>query len=193
MADPGLHSVDLRLFERIQARDQAALADLYDRHARLLFSVALRILRDRGEAEDVLQDVFVRVWDRVDSYDSALGAPLAWLVRVTRNRAIDRVRARAVRPALADEGESSVVLLEPSRDPDPEAQASLSEAGRALGSALSRLPDEQRILIERAFYGGLTHTELAAAFNLPLGTVKTRIRTGVQALRAALAQTGVVS
>jgi len=193
MADPGLQSVDLWLFERIQARDQAALADLYDRHARLLFSVALRILRDRGEAEDVLQDVFVRVWDRVDSYDSALGTPLAWLVRVTRNRAIDRVRARAARPALADEGASSVVLLEPSRDPDPEAQASLSEAGRALVSALSRLPDEQRILIERAFYGGLTHTELAAAFNLPLGTVKTRIRTGVQALRAALGQTGGIS
>jgi len=190
MADQEHRDADLRVFERIAARDHAALADLYDRHARLLFSVALRILRDRGDAEDVLQDVFVRVWNRVDSYDSALGAPLAWLVRITRNRAIDRVRARAARPPLADAPPGPASPLAAADGADPEQQASQAEVGRALGGALATLPPEQRVLIERAFFDGLTHSELADSLRLPLGTVKTRIRSGVQALRAALDRVG---
>ena len=93
-------AADIALLDRIARRDQAGLAELYDRHCRLLFSLILRILRDRGEAEDVLQEVFVRVWDRADSYNPSLGTPAAWLVRISRNRAIDRLRSRTVRAGI---------------------------------------------------------------------------------------------
>src|SRR5262245_28664700 len=88
---------DISLIERIVARDERAVADLYDRHSRLLFGLILRIIRDRSEAEEVLQEVFVQVWNKADTYNGALGSPAAWLVRVARNRAIDRLRANAVR------------------------------------------------------------------------------------------------
>ena len=88
---------DVRLLQRIAARDTAALAELYDRHSRLLFGLVLRMIRDRGEAEDILQEAFIRVWTRAETYDAQLGGPLPWIVRVTRNCAIDRLRARRVR------------------------------------------------------------------------------------------------
>lgn len=180
---------DAALLERIAERDQEALGELYDRHARLLFSLILRILRDRGDAEDVLQDVFVRVWDRADAYDPALGAPVAWLVRIARNRAIDRLRARATRPQVDT---PDVPEQRPAPGPSPEQAAAQSEAGRGILAALGTLPGDQRLLIERAFFEGLTHMELAAALGLPLGTVKTRIRTGMQALRRQLEPRGGV-
>jgi len=178
---PGDH--DAALLERIVQRDQSALAALYDRYSRLVFSLLVRIVGDRADAEDLLQEVFVRVWDRADAYDKALGTPAAWLVRIARNRAIDRVRARAVRPAEA----GSVLPVEhPSGGPSPEQAAGEAETRRAVAGALATLPPEQRELIERAFFDGLTHTELAERSGLPLGTVKTRIRTGMQALKRLL-------
>jgi RNA polymerase sigma-70 factor (ECF subfamily) len=184
--NPGA-AADVRLIERIVARDQSALAQLYDRHCRLLFTLILRILKDRGEAEDVLQEVFVRVWDRADRYDQALGAPAAWLARISRNRAIDRLRARAVRADLAV---ASSDPMPPSADPapsgDPESLAVTSEQRHAIAAALAGLPDNQRALIESAFFEGYTQSELAERFDLPLGTVKTRIRTGMQTLKRAL-------
>jgi RNA polymerase sigma-70 factor (ECF subfamily) len=124
------------------------------------------------------------VWDRADAYDRALGTPVAWLVRIARNRAIDRVRARAVRPA---ETARPLSVEHASRQPSPEQAAGTAETHRAVTGALETLPAEQRELIERAFFDGLTHTELAARTGLPLGTVKTRIRTGMQALKRRLA------
>ena len=183
LADQPPGAQDSALLERIVQRDQSALAALYDRYSRLVFSLLLRIVRDRADAEDLLQEVFVRVWDRADAYDKALGTPAAWLVRIARNRAIDRVRARAVRPA---EGGSVLPIDYPSGGPSPERAAGAAETGRAIAGALAALPPEQRELIERAFFDGLTHTELAARTGLPLGTVKTRIRTGMQALKRLL-------
>ena len=98
----GSATADIALLTRVAGRDAGALGELYDRHNRLLFSLILRVLRDRGESEDVLQEVFVRVWDRADSYSPALGTPLAWLVRIARNRAIDRLRSRQVRANIAE-------------------------------------------------------------------------------------------
>ena len=183
-------SADIRLLERIVARDQAALAELYDRHCRLLFTLILRILKDRGEAEDVLQEVFVRVWDRADGYDPLLGAPAAWLARISRNRAIDRLRARAVRADLSVASEPALPAPDSTPSSDPEGLAVTSEQRRAIAAALATLPDNQRALIESAFFEGYTQSELAERFDLPLGTVKTRIRTGMQTLKRALEASG---
>ncbi len=178
---------DARLIDAVARRDQRALAELYDRHCRLVFSLALRILKDRGEAEDVLQDVFVRVWDRADKYDASLGTPSAWLARIGRNRAIDRLRSRAVRAPLSlPEMDAPSAAVDAGPATDPEGLAVTGEQRAAIVRALSSLPDNQRALIESAYFEGYTQSELAERFNLPLGTVKTRIRAGMQALRAAL-------
>jgi RNA polymerase sigma-70 factor (ECF subfamily) len=180
MATPDDSAVDVVLLERIAARDQQALAELYDRHCRLLFGLALRILRNRAEAEEVLQEVFVQAWVKVDTYSPALGAPAAWLVRIARNRAIDRLRANQVRDRTLG-GLSPGPPVETA-----ETHAVRSEEQRALLRALAELPPEQRELIEHAYFQGLTQSELADQFGLPLGTVKTRVRAGLMALRRCL-------
>jgi RNA polymerase sigma-70 factor, ECF subfamily len=173
---------DIALLDRIVARDEQAVAELYDRHHRLLFGLILRILRDRSEAEEVLQEVFVLVWTRAQTYNVALGSPAAWLVRIARNRGIDRLRANNVRVRAVESAPLPVVV------DSPEARASLSEQQRAVACALESLPQDQRVLIEQAYFLGLTQSELAERFKLPLGTVKTRIRTGMTALREQLSQ-----
>ena len=182
MQNPDDTRTDIALLDRIVARDEQAVAELYDRHHRLLFGLILRILRDRSEAEEVLQEVFVLVWTRAETYNVALGSPAAWLVRIARNRGIDRLRANSVRVRAAE----SVPL--PAAAESPEASAALSEQQRAVACALQSLPADQRLLIEQAYFLGLTQSELAERFNLPLGTVKTRIRTGMIALRERLSQ-----
>jgi RNA polymerase sigma-70 factor (ECF subfamily) len=185
---------DFSLLQRIAARDAAALAELYDRHCRLLFSLILRIVGDRGEAEDLLQETFVRVWTRADQYDPQLGGAVAWMVRVARNRAIDRIRARRVRAAVnAPAPDGNAAASEPVA-PDaaiqtPEAAVLAAERQGRLTDALAGLPSEQRQLIEEAFFEGYTHSELALRFGLPVGTVKTRIRSGMLAMRQGLANT----
>lgn len=177
---------DIVLLTRIAGRDAAALGELYDRHNRLLFSLIMRVLRDRGESEDVLQDVFMRVWDRADSYTPALGTPSAWLVRIARNRAIDRLRSRQVRANVAESYEDPPVAADLTLAGNPEQLARTAEHRRAIVSALDQLPAEQRTLIDAAYFEGYTQSELAERFNLPLGTVKTRIRTSMQELRRTL-------
>jgi len=140
----------------------------------------LRILRDRGEAEEILQEVFLQVWTRAETYNVALGSPAGWLVRIARNRAIDRMRANAAR-VRAVEGSPA-----PTEPPTPESDAALTERQRAVARALEALPEDQRVLIEHAYFQGLTQSELADRFKLPLGTVKTRVRTGMIALRDRL-------
>lgn len=175
---------DTTLLSRIASRDEAALGLLYDRYSRLLFGLVLRVVRNRAEAEDVLQEVFVQVWTKIESYRAELGTPVAWLVRIARNRAIDRLRATSVRDrAVAEERAhapaGSVV--------DVEAEVQRTEEQRVVARALEALPTDQRELIEHAYFMGLTHSELAERFKLPLGTVKTRVRLGLLALRRDLA------
>ena len=174
---------DLALLNRVIARDESAIGELYDRHSRLLYGLILRILRDRGEAEEVLQEVFLQVWTRAETYKAELGAPAAWLVRIARNRSIDRKRANSVR--------SRTVEATPLPPPveTPETRAAMSEQQRAVKRALEALPPEQRQLIEEAYFSGLTQSELAERFGLPLGTVKTRVRTGLMTLRRELQNT----
>ena len=175
-------ALDIALIGRVVARDQRAVGELYDRHSRLLFGLIQRILRDRSESEEVLQEVFMQVWSRAETYNVALGSPAGWLLRIARNRAIDRLRARTVRLRAADAAPAPV------QGTSPEAHAVQSEQQRAVARALDALPAEQRTLIEQAYFLGLTQSELAVQLKLPLGTVKTRIRTGMLALRERLAQ-----
>ena len=168
--------VDVALVDRVVARDSSALGELYDRHSRLLFGLILRILKNRDEAEEVLQEVFVQTWTRASTYHAALGSPGGWLVGIARNRAIDRLRANAVRGRTFEPG------LAPATE-TPENHASSAEQQLDIQRALEALPSEQRDLIKHAYFFGFTHSELAARFSLPLGTVKTRIRSGMQALR----------
>jgi RNA polymerase sigma-70 factor (ECF subfamily) len=179
---------DVHLLQRIAAHDTAALAELYDRHSRLLFGLILRIVRDRGEAEEILQEVFLRMWKRAETYDALVGGPLPWIVRVARNCAIDRLRARRLRaavetPAIAAAATEAVPAT---NIQTPEAAVLGAERRQSLASALAGLPAEQRRLIEAAFFEGYTHSELAQRFGLPLGTVKTRIRVGMIAMRQRL-------
>lgn len=157
------------------------MAVLYDRHGRLLFGLVLRIVRDRAEAEEVLQEVFYSVWAKAHSYNPELGVPAAWLVRLARNRAIDRLRTNHVRERTHEASD-----LPPAPE-SPEQSALRGQRQAGVVGALGRLPEEQRVLIEQAYYWGRTQSELAARFGLPLGTVKTRIRSAMIALREHLA------
>ena len=183
--------VDLDLLQRIVARDEAALAEFYDRHSRLAYSVIMRIIGSPSDAEDVLQEAFVRVWSNADSYDAMLGSPATWVTRIARNRAIDRLRARRVRgkiAAIQAGDEDASPSWEPVTRDTPETVLELRTTEGAVRSALEVLTPAQRALIEAAFFEGYTHSELAVRFGVPLGTVKTRIRAGLAAMRGRLEQ-----
>jgi RNA polymerase sigma-70 factor (ECF subfamily) len=182
---------DIGLLKRIAVRDETALAALYDRHSRLAFSVICRILRNASDAEDVLQETFVRVWSRAESYDPRLGSPAAWLMRIARNRAIDRLRAMTVREDISVDSGATVDddaprRREPATSETPEAVMEEHVTAHAVRAAMADLSASQRELIEAAFFDGYTHGELSTRFGLPLGTVKTRIRAGLTALRGRL-------
>jgi RNA polymerase sigma-70 factor, ECF subfamily len=179
-SEPDQRLADTALLERITASDQHALAELYDRHSRLLFTLILRIVRDRAEAEEILQELFLAVWRKAASYNATLGSPVGWLVGLARNRAIDHLRTSGVRARTLESVEP------PPGDVNPEEAASRNQERGRVRSALDTLPDEQRTLIEQAYFRGMSHSELAEAFALPLGTVKTRVRAGMQALRRQL-------
>ena len=185
--------VDLGLLQRIAIRDETALAEFYDRHSRIAYSVIMRILGSAADAEDVLQDTFMRVWSRAETYDAVLGSPPAWLIRIARNRAIDRLRAHRVRAHVTVEpathcGENTARALEPITADTPETELEVRTIAGTVRTALAALAPAQRALIEAAFFEGYTHSELATRFGVPLGTVKTRIRTGLATMRDRLEQ-----
>jgi RNA polymerase sigma-70 factor (ECF subfamily) len=171
---------------RIARGNQDGLAELYDRHARLIFSLALRILQDRADAEDVVQEVFTQVWTQAGRYDPGRGAVAAWMLTVARSRAIDRLRARRARPEAAAEAGAAEALPDSAITQDLELLS--DEQVRRLRVALEQLPEAQRTALELAYYEGLTHAEVAARLGEPLGTVKTRIRQAVIKLRESLSQ-----
>lgn len=168
--------------------DQAALGRVYDRYHRLVFSLALRVLNDRTVAEEVSQDVFLRLWHRAQDFDPARGDLIGWLVTVTRNRAIDQLRSRQQRESSAwtpmPEAPDTAAWLATAP-----AVAGLESAER-VGKALASLPDQQRQIIELAYFEGYSQSEIAGRLSLPLGTVKTWTRGALATLRQAMAESG---
>jgi len=159
----------------IRSGDEGAMATLYDRYSSLVYAVALRVLGDTGAAEDVLQEVFMQLWRNPAAFDSSRGNLGAWLGVITRNRAIDGLRKRRPETDIAD----VIVSVEPDMANDAERARAMEKIRGALGG----MPGAQRSALEMAYFEGLTHTEIAARTGEPLGTIKTRIRTGLQALR----------
>src|SRR5262245_33921093 len=176
------------LIARTARGEESALAALYDSTAALVNGLAMRILGDRGAAEEVTGDVYLQVWRQAVRYDQTRGAPLAWLLTLTRTRAIDRLRSNGSQRARTDPLRAAIVL--PSTAPGPEEHSHLSQRRRFVQEALTGLPADQRQAIELAYFGGQSHSEIAATLGEPLGTVKTRIRLGMLRLRDALAAAG---
>lgn len=178
---------DEELMQRLAYRDLVAFRALYDRYGNLVYSAALRVVRDAQIAEDMVQEIFLRIWRKPESYVAQRGRFVTWLTSVTRNRAVDEVRSRGRRfrheTASPEEQERE---LPSSEQDDPALTAELSDQRRLILAALKQIPPEQREIIELAYFGGLTQQEIAERLSQPLGTVKTRIRLGMQKLRAAL-------
>lgn len=178
--DPQEAIKDVVLVQRLRDRDEGAIAQLYDRYSGMVYSVALRVLGDTGAAEDILQEVFLQLWRNPDGFDSSRGSLGPWLAVIARNRAIDSVRKR--RPATEVE---NVVL---SIDCDLEGETGRKLAVEKARAALAKIPSEQRKALEMAFFQGLTHSEIASKTGEPLGTIKTRIRAALLALRKAMSE-----
>lgn len=173
-------AADTELVTRLQKRDPQALAELYDRYGRLAYSLILRIVRDTAIAEDLVQETFLRVWNRAQGFDAERGSVGPWLLAVARNRAIDYLRSTGGRERNSLEFEETD---HPALYTDMEHDLLLSDKARRVKAAMERLPANHRQVIELAYFEGLSQTEMAERMGQPLGTVKTWVRTALKSLR----------
>ena len=179
MSSPERQSIssDLATVTAMKSGDQSAMAELYDRYSSVVYAVALRILGDTMAAEDILQEVFLQLWRNPSAFDAARGSLGPWLAVITRNRAIDALRKR--------KPETDIEEVIVSVAPDLAGQADRSRAAERVRGVLSAMPSPQRSALEMAYFEGLSHSEIATKTGEPLGTIKTRIRAGLMALRKA--------
>jgi RNA polymerase sigma-70 factor (ECF subfamily) len=177
---------DRSLIRALASGRPEALAELYDRHGRYVLGLAARIVGDPQAAEEVVQDVFTKLWKKASAYDASQAGVATWIMRITRNRAIDELRRRGARPLSHGLGDESPLPDTTAPGPEELAEASLRR-GR-VRAAMAQLPAAQRRAVELAFFGGRTHNEIASELDQPLGTVKTRIRAAMQTLRRLLAE-----
>lgn len=177
---------DAVLLRAVAGGDEAALSELYDRYRLILFGLLLRILHSRAEAEDCLQEVFIQVWRQASGFNEARGRPFTWLVTMARSRAIDRLRALSSRDRTAQTAARETV----EEVSDAATDAIRSEQGARVRAALAALPPEQRHALELAYFEGLTQTEIAERLKQPLGTIKTRTRSGMMKLKEMLSGIG---
>lgn len=173
------------LIARTAAGDQEAFAAFYDETSGVVFGVAFRVLGDRSDSEEVTADAFMQVWRTASRFDPSRGSPIAWLLMLTRSRAIDRLRARR----LARQAEQPLEFATGAADEtsDPGRDSWIAEQSVIIRGALAKIPQEQRTVLELAYFEGLTHLEIADRLTIPVGTAKTRIRLGMLKLRETLA------
>jgi RNA polymerase sigma-70 factor (ECF subfamily) len=186
LANPQTDAEDAELLRAVARGDEAAFARVYDRYSAILLGLMLRILRSRPEAEDVLQEVFLQVWQQARSFDSARGRAFTWLATLARSRAIDRLRAVDSRERAAQRSAEDGQPTASEPRAWAEEEAIRTERAEAVRAALAELPEEQRQVLVLAYLDGMSQSEIAAAKNQPLGTVKTRTRTGLKRLSEAL-------
>jgi RNA polymerase sigma-70 factor (ECF subfamily) len=190
----GKHSVDYTrlddqaLMRLIAHSKEDALSELYDRYSRLVYSIAVNAVSDPSLAEEISQEVFIRIWENADSYRPDQGKVVTWMASITRYRSIDTIRRQNVRP----EGNQAAWVEESSLDmPDPinlEGEVERIERRDRVRVAIAQLPKEQKVALAYAYFQGYSHREIAAALDEPVGTIKTRIRLGMQKLRQALSE-----
>ncbi len=178
---------DVVLARLLVSNDASALSVLYDRYGKLVFSLAIAVVHDAGAAEEITQDVFLRVWDNAAIYDHTQANFRSWVARITRNRAIDVLRKHRIRPE-----KNAVNWADPARvhlvdqNNSPERTVELRSQQECVRGAIAQLPEKQADALQLAFLQGLTHPEVARELDSPLGTIKTRIRLGMQKLRTLL-------
>ena len=182
---------DEQLMAAICKGEESAIEALYERYHRYAYSLAYRILRDQVAAEDIVQDAFLSIWRKASSYQAQNGSVQSWIQAIVHHRAIDKIRASAHRdyqwtPLQADNEQDP-----PSEQPDVWEQAWQSEQHRIIREVMVEIPSEQRMVIELAYFGGLTHAEISEQCHIPLGTVKGRMRLGLQKMKALLAERGL--
>lgn len=170
------------LVPRIAGKDKPAFNELYSRFSQVVFNLAFRILRDRGEAEEIVQEVFFQIWDKASSYDPSRAAVSTWIMNITRSRAIDRLRNLGFRKFNV---EIDIERINPKFDFHRISEGN-EEKRTLIQKALDSIPEEQRVAIEMAYFDGFTHYEIAERLNKPVGTIKTRITLGVARLRKQL-------
>lgn len=178
---------DNRLMLRMAQGDKAAFAEIYDRFSRPLYATALRVVNDATEAQDIVHDAFIALWEKASSFDINRGSPFAWAVTFVRNRAIDRVRMRRRRSELlADSAPADLGYDEDAPGGGADETAALGDQAQVVRAAVATLPAEQKRALELAFFSGLTQQQIAERLSEPLGTVKARIRRGLLKLRDSL-------
>jgi RNA polymerase sigma-70 factor (ECF subfamily) len=188
-ADDGMSETaqtnDVDLLRRIGDGDRTAFGLFYDQYSGLLFSIAVKILNDASEAEDVMQEVFLQIWDKAGGYNPLLGKPASWAVTLVRNKAIDRIRASQRRARLMEQA-TVEAASGPENSPTANERLHGKENAELIRNVVAGLPEDQRRAIEMAFFSGLTQNEISEKLQEPLGTVKARIRRGMLKLRDQL-------
>jgi RNA polymerase sigma-70 factor (ECF subfamily) len=178
---------DTELMAAVATSSSVALEELYLRYSRVILSFATRMLGDRQSGEELLQEVFVRAWRQASSYSSGRGTVVTWLLSITHNLCIDELRKRGRRPVRASAPDPSLLMMNiSSSEPSAHELAEVAELRKTVADAMSLLPSKQRTALELAYYNGLSQREIAEALGEPLGTIKTRMRLGLQKLRELL-------
>lgn len=182
-------AADAALLQHISRGQEAALAELYDRYGRLVYSLAYGVIGTSQAAEEITLDVFTRVWEKGHTYDASKSQVSTWLTRLARNRAIDVLRREQVRPEKDSVSWEEVTAVPLTDSQNPETQTALLMQREQVHQALASLPDDQQQVLALAYFGGLSHSEIAAHLGEPLGTIKGRIRAGMVKLRGLLVET----
>jgi RNA polymerase sigma-70 factor (ECF subfamily) len=178
---------EIELLRRVGQGDRESFEKLYDRLSGVLYSAAYRVLNNEASAEDVLQDVFVQIWEKAPLYNPAIGKPLTWALTLTRNKAIDRLRSTHRRSQLEDKVRFESEIFQQFDDRSSYDAFVSAETGQLVREAMEKLSKDQRQVIDLAFFSSMTQTEIADLLKLPLGTIKARIRRGMMKLREIIA------